>query len=129
MTSPWCVVAAPGIPRRLSEVGTPSREMETMTVMAAPIATVLGQPYHELPQDLFIPPDALEVFLETFEGPLDLLLYLIRRQQLDILNLPILQITTQYMGYVELMQELNLELPLVVRGAQVQGFQLEKFFP
>ncbi|MFM4941852.1 ScpA family protein [Aeromonas bivalvium] len=81
-----------------------------MTVMAAPIATVLGQPYHELPQDLFIPPDALEVFLETFEGPLDLLLYLIRRQQLDILNLPILQITTQYMGYVELMQELNLEL-------------------
>lgn len=110
MTSPWCVVAAPGIPRRLSEVGTPSREMETMTVMAAPIATVLGQPYHELPQDLFIPPDALEVFLETFEGPLDLLLYLIRRQQLDILNLPILQITTQYMGYVELMQELNLEL-------------------
>ena len=110
MTSPWCVAAAPGIPRRLSEVGTPSREMETMTVMAAPIATVLGQPYHELPQDLFIPPDALEVFLETFEGPLDLLLYLIRRQQLDILNLPILQITTQYMGYVELMQELNLEL-------------------
>ena len=110
MTSPWCVAAAPGTPRRLSEVGTPSREMETMTVMAAPIATVLGQPYHELPQDLFIPPDALEVFLETFEGPLDLLLYLIRRQQLDILNLPILQITTQYMGYVELMQELNLEL-------------------
>lgn len=110
MTSPWCVAAAPGIPRRLSEIGTPSREMETMTVMAAPIATVLGQPYHELPQDLFIPPDALEVFLETFEGPLDLLLYLIRRQQLDILNLPILQITTQYMGYVELMQELNLEL-------------------
>ncbi len=110
MTSPWCAAAAPGIPRRLSEVGTPSREMETMTVMAAPIATVLGQPYHELPQDLFIPPDALEVFLETFEGPLDLLLYLIRRQQLDILNLPILQITTQYMGYVELMQELNLEL-------------------
>ena len=110
MTSPWCVAAGPGIRRRLSEVGTPSREMETMTVMAAPIATVLGQPYHELPQDLFIPPDALEVFLETFEGPLDLLLYLIRRQQLDILNLPILQITTQYMGYVELMQELNLEL-------------------
>jgi segregation and condensation protein A len=71
---------------------------------------VLGQPYHELPQDLFIPPDALEVFLDTFEGPLDLLLYLIRRQQLDILNLPILQITAQYMEYVELMQGLNLEL-------------------
>jgi len=75
-----------------------------------PIATVLGQPYHELPQDLFIPPDALEVFLDTFEGPLDLLLYLIRRQQLDILNLPILQITAQYMEYVDLMQGLNLEL-------------------
>jgi len=59
---------------------------------------------------LFIPPDALEVFLDTFEGPLDLLLYLIRRQQLDILNLPILQITAQYMEYVELMQGLNLEL-------------------
>lgn len=79
-------------------------------VPAPPIATVLGQPYHELPQDLFIPPDALEVFLDTFEGPLDLLLYLIRRQQLDILNLPILQITAQYMEYVELMQGLNLEL-------------------
>ncbi|MDY7783996.1 ScpA family protein [Aeromonas caviae] len=74
------------------------------------MATVLGQPYHELPQDLFIPPDALEVFLDTFEGPLDLLLYLIRRQQLDILNLPILQITAQYMEYVDLMQGLNLEL-------------------
>lgn len=59
---------------------------------------------------MFIPPDALEVFLDTFEGPLDLLLYLIRRQQLDILNLPILQITAQYMEYVELMQGLNLEL-------------------
>ncbi|MGL5030521.1 MAG: segregation and condensation protein A [Aeromonas sp.] len=78
--------------------------------MSSPIARVLGQPYHELPQDLFIPPDALEVFLDTFEGPLDLLLYLIRRQQLDILNLPILQITAQYMEYVELMQGLNLEL-------------------
>lgn len=81
-----------------------------MTGAALPIAKVLGQPYHELPQDLFIPPDALEVFLDTFEGPLDLLLYLIRRQQLDILNLPILQITAQYMEYVELMQGLNLEL-------------------
>lgn len=83
---------------------------ETGTGAALPIAKVLGQPYHELPQDLFIPPDALEVFLDTFEGPLDLLLYLIRRQQLDILNLPILQITAQYMEYVELMQGLNLEL-------------------
>ncbi|MGY3855985.1 segregation and condensation protein A [Aeromonas intestinalis] len=88
----------------------PSEGNQPPPVPAPPIATVLGQPYHELPQDLFIPPDALEVFLDTFEGPLDLLLYLIRRQQLDILNLPILQITAQYMEYVELMQGLNLEL-------------------
>ena len=92
----------------LKPVTVPSAE--TGTGAALPIAKVLGQPYHELPQDLFIPPDALEVFLDTFEGPLDLLLYLIRRQQLDILNLPILQITAQYMEYVELMQGLNLEL-------------------
>ncbi|MDO2949852.1 segregation and condensation protein A [Aeromonas simiae] len=78
--------------------------------MSAPIALVEGRPYTELPQDLFIPPDALEVFLDTFEGPLDLLLYLIRRQQLDILNLPIVEITAQYMEYVELMRGLNLEL-------------------
>lgn len=115
MTSPCCVVAAPGIPRRLSNAAdTASAEASAgaggEACLPLPIATVLGQPYHELPQDLFIPPDALEVFLDTFEGPLDLLLYLIRRQQLDILNLPILQITAQYMEYVELMQGLNLEL-------------------
>ncbi|QCG47272.1 segregation and condensation protein A [Aeromonas schubertii] len=78
--------------------------------MTSPIALVEGKPYTELPQDLFIPPDALEVFLETFEGPLDLLLYLIRRQQLDILNLPIVEITNQYLTYVDLMRGLNLEL-------------------
>ncbi|ENY73609.1 segregation and condensation protein A [Aeromonas diversa] len=78
--------------------------------MSTPIALVEGKPYTELPQDLFIPPDALEVFLETFEGPLDLLLYLIRRQQLDILNLPIVDVTHQYMTYVDLMRGLNLEL-------------------
>ncbi len=64
----------------------------------------------ELPHDLYIPPDALEVFLETFEGPLDLLLYLIRRQNLDILDIPIAEITRQYIQYVDLMQELRLEL-------------------
>ncbi len=64
----------------------------------------------ELPRDLYIPPDALEVFLETFEGPLDLLLYLIRRQNLDVLDIPIAAITRQYMTYVELMKELRLEL-------------------
>ncbi|MFP4696876.1 segregation and condensation protein A, partial [Thiohalospira sp.] len=75
-----------------------------------PLAVVEGEPVTELPRDLYIPPDALEVFLDTFEGPLDLLLYLIRRQNLDILNIPILTITRQYMEYVELMKALRLEL-------------------
>jgi segregation and condensation protein A len=69
-----------------------------------------GRADAELPQDLYIPPDALEVFLDAFEGPLDLLLYLIRRQNLDILDIPIAQITDQYMEYVELMKDLKLEL-------------------
>ncbi len=60
-----------------------------------PFAIVQGQPYTQLPKDLYIPPDALEVFLEAFEGPLDLLLYLIRRQNLDILDIPIAEITNQ----------------------------------
>ena len=71
---------------------------------------VLGQPLEKLPEDLYIPPDALEIFLEAFEGPLDLLLYLIRKQNLDILDIPVLQITRQYMTYIELMQTLKLEL-------------------
>jgi segregation and condensation protein A len=76
-----------------------------------PFAVVLGVPFTRLPKDLYIPPDALEVFLtEAFEGPLDLLLYLIKRQNLDILNIPIAEITRQYMVYVELMKELHLEL-------------------
>ncbi len=75
-----------------------------------PFAVVEGEPYTELPKDLYIPPDALEVFLDTFEGPLDLLLYLIRRQNLDILDIPILTITRQYMEYVELMKAMRLEL-------------------
>lgn len=75
----------------------------------APVARVNGGAF-ELPQDLYIPPDALEVFLETFQGPLDLLLYLIRKQNLDILDIPIAEVTRQYMGYIELMQELKLEL-------------------
>ena len=73
-------------------------------------AVVNGEPISELPHDLYIPPQALEVFLEAFEGPLDLLLYLIRRQNLDILDIPLAEITRQYMDYIELMQELQLEL-------------------
>jgi segregation and condensation protein A len=76
-----------------------------------PFAIVQGMAVTALPKDLYIPPDALEVFLaETFAGPLDLLLYLIKRQNLDILDLPIAEITRQYMEYVELMKDLHLEL-------------------
>src|SRR5919109_3079614 len=75
-----------------------------------PFAVVNGEPVTQLPKDLYIPPQALEVFLEAFEGPLDLLLYMIRRQNLDILDIPIADITRQYMEYIGLMQELQLEL-------------------
>lgn len=76
-----------------------------------PLAMIQGAPMTRLPQDLYIPPDALEIFLETtFEGPLDLLLYLIKRQNLDILNIPIARITEQYIVYVGLMQGMRLEL-------------------
>lgn len=73
-------------------------------------AIVNGAPYNQLPEDLYIPPDALEVILELFEGPLDLLLYLIRRQNLDIVNIPIAQITHQYIAYIQMMGILNMEL-------------------
>jgi segregation and condensation protein A len=84
--------------------------MSAPTSTESPLAKVQGEFVTELPQDLYIPPDALEVFLETFEGPLDLLLYLIRKQNLDILEIPIAEVTRQYMGYIDLMQELRLEL-------------------
>jgi segregation and condensation protein A len=74
------------------------------------VARVLGEPYTQLPLDLYIPPDALEVFLETFEGPLDLLLYLIRRQNLNVLDIPMAEVTRQYMGYVEVMRQNQLEM-------------------
>ncbi|MCB1878481.1 MAG: segregation/condensation protein A [Gammaproteobacteria bacterium] len=75
-----------------------------------PFAVVQGVPWSTMPKDLYIPPDALEIFLDAFEGPLDLLLYLIKRQNLDILEIPVAQITTQYMEYVGLMKEMKLEL-------------------
>ncbi len=75
-----------------------------------PFAMVYGEALTELPVDLYIPPDALEVFLEAFEGPLDLLLYLIRKQNIDVLDIPVAEITRQYMGYVELMHTVRLEL-------------------
>jgi len=88
-------VAPPGLPPQQVEL---------------PFAVVNGEPLAQLPRDLYIPPQALEVFLEAFEGPLDLLLYLIRRQGLDILDIPLAEITRQYMQYIELMHDLQLEL-------------------
>jgi segregation and condensation protein A len=75
-----------------------------------PFAVVDGEPVTQMPKDLYIPPDALQVFLEAFEGPLDLLLYLIRRQNLDILDIPIAEITRQYMSYIDVMRGMQLEL-------------------
>ncbi|MEE9160764.1 MAG: segregation/condensation protein A [Gammaproteobacteria bacterium] len=75
-----------------------------------PFAMVHGEPLSEIPTDLYIPPEALKVFLEAFEGPLDFLLYLIKRQNLDIVNIPIAKITEQYMRYIDLMEDLQLDL-------------------
>ena len=75
-----------------------------------PFAVVEGEPVTELPRDLYIPPHALKVFLEAFEGPLDLLLYLIRRQNLNVLDIPIAEVTKQYTHYIELMHDMEFEL-------------------
>lgn len=77
---------------------------------AAPLAHIHGEPMLEMPSDLYIPPDALEIVLTTFQGPLDLLLYLIRKHNLDVLDIPMAQLTQQYMSYIELMQRNRLEL-------------------
>jgi len=77
-----------------------------------PFAVVQGEAFTHMPLDLYIPPDALEVFLEAFEGPLDLLLYLIRRQNLDVLDIPIAEITQQYVVYIDMMQEMHFEFEL-----------------
>jgi len=94
----------PSAPPAPTAPATPPEQVEM------PFAVVNGEPISQLPRDLYIPPQALEVFLEAFEGPLDLLLYLIRRQNLNILDIPLAEITRQYMQYIELMQELQLEL-------------------
>ena len=89
----------------MSDIADPAEAL-----VQAPVARLYGEPLAELPRDLYIPPEALEVFLEAFEGPLDLLLYLIRRQNLDVLNIPMAEVTRQYMAYVELMRVKQLEL-------------------
>ncbi|HEX6635623.1 MAG TPA: ScpA family protein [Usitatibacter sp.] len=83
---------------------------EPVLDLVMPVAKIRGEPLTELPQDLYIPPEALSVFLEAFEGPLDLLLYLIRRHSLDILDIPMADLTRQYMEYVEMMRSTQLEL-------------------
>jgi len=100
---------------RLIEGGPPPVGAEPVPAEVAeqtemPFAVVEGEPLTQMPRDLYIPPDALQVFLEAFEGPLDLLLYLIRRQNLDILDIPIAEITRQYTQYIDLMAGMQLEL-------------------
>ncbi|MGZ5649184.1 MAG: segregation and condensation protein A, partial [Usitatibacter sp.] len=81
-----------------------------MLDLALPLARVRGEPMTEMPADLYIPPEALSIFLDAFEGPLDLLLYLIRKHSLDILDIPMADLTRQYMEYVEMMRATQLEL-------------------
>lgn len=88
----------------------PQDEKQSPAQAEMPFAVVDGEPVTTLPQDLYIPPYALQVFLEAFEGPLDLLLYLIRRQNIDILDIPIAEITKQYVQYIEVMKDMQLEL-------------------
>jgi len=85
-------------------------ELKPLPEHEEPIAKLYGQPVIDIPADLFIPPDALRVILEAFEGPLDLLLYLIRKHNLDVLDIPMAQLTAQYMEYVEIMRTHHLEL-------------------
>ncbi|HET9045626.1 MAG TPA: ScpA family protein [Casimicrobiaceae bacterium] len=90
--------------------GEAALDLEHPSAAPRPLARVYGEPITEVPQDLYIPPEALEVFLETFEGPLDLLLYLIRRDNINVLDIPMAELTRQYLGYVEMMRRTQLEL-------------------
>jgi len=87
-----------------------SLDLEHPSPDPKPLARVYGEPVNVMPTDLYIPPQALEVFLETFEGPLDLLLYLIRKQNINVLDIPMAELTRQYLGYVEMMRRTQLEL-------------------
>ena len=93
----------------MASLSAPEAEVAPV-IIAEVIARVYGEAVTELPEDLYIPPDALAVVLEAFEGPLDLLLYLIRKQNLDILDIPISRITDQYLAYIDLMQVLHIDL-------------------
>jgi segregation and condensation protein A len=94
----------------VADDSTPAIDAARFGEPEPPLALVYGEPLLDVPQDLYIPPEALRVFLEAFEGPLDLLLYLIRKQNLDVLDIPMAALTRQYLEYVEIMRETQLEL-------------------
>lgn len=96
--------------QQLDALVTPTMDSTPDTVDTVALARLYGEPLFDLPQDLYIPPDALEVFLEAFEGPLDLLLYLIRKQNFNVLDIPMADVTRQYLSYVEQIRRRNLEL-------------------
>ncbi|NND00833.1 MAG: segregation/condensation protein A [Gammaproteobacteria bacterium] len=116
------------IPEKNTDAELPLQQDDHKEVLRA---VVMGELISEWPQDLFIPPDALEVVLESFEGPLDLLLYLIRKQNLDILNIPVADITRQYMRYVDLMHWSNLDLwaEFLVMAALLGEFKSRMLLP
>lgn len=95
---------------RAVALATPATDSTPDTIDGVAIAHLYGEPLWKLPTDLYIPPDALEIFLEAFEGPLDLLLYLIRKQNFNVLDIPMADVTAQYLGYVDQIRESNLEL-------------------
>lgn len=104
-------MAAPAVPPDAMEALVQPQVDSTPDVIdSVALARLYGEPLFSLPQDLYIPPDALEVFLETFEGPLDLLLYLIRKQNFNVLDIPMAEVTQQYLAYVEQIRNHNLEL-------------------
>jgi segregation and condensation protein A len=94
----------------VSALAAPATDTTPDTIDGVAFARLYGEPLFKLQQDLYNPPDALEVFLETFEGPLDLLLYLIRKQNFNVLDIPMADVTVQYLGYVEQLRQTNLEL-------------------
>ncbi|MGE0875625.1 MAG: ScpA family protein [Burkholderiales bacterium] len=99
--------------------------------IAMPLARIWGEPMIEMPRDLYIPPDALEIILDAFEGPLDLLLYLIRRENLDVLDIPMAPLTRQYLEYVEVMRTRNLELAAeyLVMAAMLMAIKSRMLLP
>jgi len=101
------------------------------TEMPTPLARIWGEPMIEMPRDLYIPPDALEIILDAFEGPLDLLLYLIRRENLDVLDIPMAPLTRQYLEYVEVMRTKNLELAAeyLVMAAMLMAIKSRMLLP